>query len=175
MNASQLTMLISPVVETLGLECLGVEFGQHSSNSLLRVYIDALERAVTVEDCELVSREISSVMDVNDPISGRYTLEVSSPGFDRPLFVLEHYARFVGQTAKISVNLSIGGRRRFQGEILRVENSVVVIDQDGTEVAIDYENIEKGKLAPDFNEPKSKPKPRSPSRAGKSPARHRKK
>jgi len=165
-NAQQLTSLITPLVETLGLECLGVEFGQHSSNSLLRIYIDVADRAVTVEDCEIVSREVSAMLDVNDPISGHYTLEVSSPGLDRPLFTAPQFARFVGEPAKITVSLPINGRKRFQGRILRVEGQTITIDQDGAEVQIGHDNIDKARLVPDFG-PDPALKPRSPSKAGK--------
>lgn len=169
MKTSHLTELLTPVIEALGLACLGVEFAQGVRGSLLRVYIDAPGRAVAIEDCERVSREISAALDVNDPISERYTLEVSSPGFDRPLFNLAQFDEFVGERAKLSVNLPVQGRRRFQGIIVRVESDAVVIDQDGVEVAIGHDNIDKARLAPLF-EPAATG-PRSPSRgrpAGKS-------
>jgi ribosome maturation factor RimP len=165
-KSSQLTSLITPVVEALGLECLGVEFGQHSSNSLLRIYIDVADRSVTVEDCEAVSREVSGLLDVNDPISGHYTLEVSSPGFDRPLFTPAHFARFQGESAKLAVTMPIGGRKRFQGPIVRVDGQTIVLNQDGVEVAITHDNIEKARLVPNFGDEPAE-KPRSPSKAGK--------
>lgn len=165
MKSDALTSLIAPIVDALGLECLGIEFGQHSSNSLLRVYIDVADRPVTVEDCEAVSRELSAAMDVNDPISGNYTLEVSSPGFDRPLFVPAHFARFVGEQAKVSMRMPVNGRKRFQGKILRVEDQNIVMEQDGAEVSLLHENIEKARLVPNYG-PITTDKPRSPSRAG---------
>ena len=165
MNSQQLTTLISPIVEALGLECLGIEFGQHSSNSLLRIYIDIADRPITVEDCESVSREVSALLDVNDPITGNYTLEVSSPGFDRPLFTAAQFERFAGEIVKLSVSLLIGGRKRFQGRILRVEGQTIVIEQDGAEVAISHDNIDKARLVPDYG-PDPTVKPRSPSKAG---------
>lgn len=164
-NAVQLTSLLAPTITALGLECLGVELAQHSHSGLLRVYIDAPGRFVNVEDCETVSRAISALLDVNDPISQRYTLEVSSPGVDRPLFTLAHYARCLGESAKISVHLPLAGRRRFQGPIRRVEAGVVIIDQDGSEVALAFDNIEKGRLHPATSAPL---KPRSPSKTGSS-------
>src|SRR5690606_23826439 len=91
----KLNELLQPLVSDLGLEFVGIEFSPSRGSSLLRVFIDARERPVTIEDCERVSREISAQMDVNDPIEGRYTLEVSSPGIDRPLFTLEHFQRFI--------------------------------------------------------------------------------
>ncbi|MGD9583298.1 MAG: ribosome maturation factor RimP [Lysobacterales bacterium] len=161
-KTSRLTELLTPVIEALGLVCVGVEYAQGVRGSLLRVYIDAPGRAVAIEDCERVSREISAALDVEDPINERYTLEVSSPGLDRPLFNLAQFGQFVGERAKLSVNLPVNGRRRFQGTIVRVEADSVVIDQDGVEVAIGHDNIEKARLAPLF-EP-AQPGPRSPSR-----------
>lgn len=162
MKTSQLTELLTPVIEALGLGCLGVEYAQGVRGSLLRVYIDAPGGSVAIEDCERVSREISAALDVNDPISERYTLEVSSPGFDRPLFNLAQFGQFLGERAKLSVNLPVNGRRRFQGTIVRVEADAVVVDQDGVEVLIGEDNIDRARLAPVF-EPE-RPGPRSPSR-----------
>lgn len=154
---AELTNLLMPVVTDLGLECLGVEYSPSHGNSLVRVYIDAPERAVTVDDCEAVSRQVSAMLDVNDPITGRYTLEVSSPGLDRPLYTPQQFARFIGQSAKIEVNLAIAGRRRFQGPILAVEGEEVVLEQDGTPVRITHANIHKAKLVPQYDEPAAKP------------------
>ena len=159
MNAEQLTRLFEPVVASLGLECLGVEFVASRGGGLVRVYIDVEGRHVTVEDCEAVSREVSGLLDVNDPISGRYTLEVSSPGFDRPLFTVAQFARFIGEAAKVSVNLAVNGRRRFQGTIVGVDGDNVVLSQDGGDVTIAHSNIEKAKLVPDFSAIDPTPKP----------------
>jgi ribosome maturation factor RimP len=164
LKAEDLTTMFSPVVSSLGLECLGVEYSPSRGNSLVRVFIDAPGRHVTVEDCEAVSRELGAMLDVNDPIQGHYDLEVSSPGFDRPLFTPEQFARFAGQAAKVQTNLPIGGRRRFQGAILRVEGDSVVLKQDGSEVAIRRDNIHKANLVPDF----SAYTPAKPGRGSKS-------
>lgn len=150
MRNEELTELLAPVIADMGLECLGVEYSPSHGNSLVRVYIDAAGRAVTVDDCEAVSRQVSATLDVNDPIKGRYTLEVSSPGLDRPLYAPEHFARFAGQAAKVEVNLPINGRRRFQGTILGVEGETITIEQDGVPVAIARGNIHKARLVPEF-------------------------
>ena len=152
-----LTQLLMPVVADLGLECLGVEYSPSHGNGLVRVYIDAPQRAVTVDDCEAVSRQVSATLDVNDPIPGRYTLEVSSPGLDRPLYTPEQFARFAGQAAKVEVNLAIAGRRRFQGPIRAVNGNTISLDQDGVEVQIAADNIHKAKLVPRYDEPAGKP------------------
>ena len=157
MKDERLTDLLTPVIENMGLACLGVEYSPSHGNSLVRVYIDAADRAVTVDDCEAVSREVSATLDVHDPVSGRYTLEVSSPGLDRPLFTPAHFARFVGRTAKVEVNLPIDGRRRFNGPIVAVENEDVVLNQDGRAVRIAHANIHKARLVPDLGGPAPKP------------------
>ena len=153
----ELTQLLMPVVTDLGLECLGVEYSPSQGNGLVRVYIDAAGRAVTVDDCEAVSRQVSATLDVNDPIPGRYTLEVSSPGLDRPLYAPAQFARFAGRAAKVEVNLAIAGRRRFQGTIIAVEGEDVILEQDGTPVRIAHGNIHKAKLLPQYEEPAGKP------------------
>jgi ribosome maturation factor RimP len=163
----ELTQLLMPVVADLGLECLGVEYSPSHGNGVVRVYIDAPQRAVTVDDCEAVSRQVSATMDVNDPIPGRYTLEVSSPGLDRPLYTPEQFARFAGQAAKVEVNLAIAGRRRFQGPIRAVEGEDVVLEQDGTPVRIAHANIHKAKLVPQYDEPGGKPGKRKQTKNSK--------
>jgi ribosome maturation factor RimP len=146
----KLNELLTPLVTDLGLEFVGIEFSPNRGSSLLRVFIDAPERLVTIEDCERVSREISALMDVNDPIEGRYTLEVSSPGIDRPLFTVEHFTRFIGSEAKISVALPVDGRQRFHGFIRGVEGDRIHLDQEGKDVVITHANIVKAKLVPDY-------------------------
>lgn len=150
MRNEELTELLTPVIADLGLECLGVEYSPSHGNSLVRIYIDAPDRPVTVDDCEIVSRQVSATLDVHDPIQGRYTLEVSSPGIDRPLYTPAHFARFVGQAAKVEVNLPINGRRRFSGPIRSVENGTISLEQDGVVVAIAHGNVQKAKLVPDL-------------------------
>ena len=149
----EIEALLSPAVTALGLELLGSEYSAGNTSALLRIYIDAPGRPVNLDDCEAVSREVSALLDVNDPIEGHYTLEVSSPGIERPLFKPEHFARFVGEAAKVTVDLPIDGRRRFQGAILRVEGDEIVLDQDGVEMRIPHPNIIKAKLAPVFEAP----------------------
>ena len=163
MRNEQLTELVAPAIADLGLECLGVEYSPSHGNSLVRVYIDHAERAITVDDCEKVSRQVSALFDVNDPIEGRYTLEVSSPGLDRPLYTPAHFARFVGQVAKIELNLPLNGRRRFQGPILAVDGDTIRVEQDGVAADIAHGNVGKAKLVAEFEE-KTKP---GPGRKGK--------
>ena len=150
MKDEDLIQLLTPIIADLGLECLGIEYAPSRGNSLLRLYIDAADRPVTLDDCEAVSREVSATLDVNDPITGRYTLEVSSPGLDRPLFTPAHFARFIGEQAKIALNLPVNSRRRLIGKIKAVEGDAITIEQDGVDVTITHDNVQKAKLIPDL-------------------------
>jgi ribosome maturation factor RimP len=150
MKEEELNALLAPLIRDLGLELVGIEFSPGRGGSLLRVYVDAPERPVTIDDCERASREISAALDVNDPVAGRYTLEVSSPGLDRPLFTPEQFARFIGQAVKINVNLPLDGRRRFHGTITAIEGDRITIEQDGEAVTIVHTNVAKARLAPDY-------------------------
>ena len=150
MKDEDLNALLAPLIGDLGLELVGIEFSPGRGGSLLRVYVDAAGRPVTIDDCERASREISALLDVNDPVAGRYTLEVSSPGLDRPLFTPDQFARFVGQAVKVNVNLPLDGRRRFHGTIREVEGDRITIEQDGEPVTIVHANVAKARLAPDY-------------------------
>lgn len=154
-KADEIAALLAPTVESLGLELLGIEYLPAPGGATVRLYIDvpaadAASRSVGIEDCETVSREVSAQLDVADPISGNYTLEVSSPGLDRPLFGAAQFARFVGETAKVTLKLPQDGRRRLQGEVLRVDGSTIAFAVDNAEVEIDAANIDKAKLVPDW-------------------------
>ena len=149
-KATEISNLLAPTVEGLGLELLGVEFAPTGNSAMLRVYIDAPGRHVAIEDCEAVSREISAVLDLEDPITSQYTLEVSSPGIDRPLFTPAQFARFIGEQAKLNLRLPVDGRRRFQARIERVDGNTIVLVFDGREMAVAHENIEKARLVPDL-------------------------
>lgn len=154
-KADQITALLAPTVAALGLELLGVEYLTAAGGAVLRLYVDvpvaqAQERGVGIDDCEAVSREVSAQLDVEDPISDSYTLEVSSPGLERPLFGATQFARFVGQTVKLTLKLPQDGRRRLQGEILRVEGEAIAIALDAGEFVVAANNVEKARLVPDW-------------------------
>ena len=147
-RAQQLTQLLQPLVEQLSYEFVGLEY-QTGGHALLRVYIDRPE-GITVDDCAGVSREISALMDVHDPIKSEYNLEVSSPGLDRPLFTIEQFASFVGQQAQLTVAAPVAGRRKFKGPIVRAQGDVLLIDQDGEQVEIEHNNVMKARLVPEI-------------------------
>ena len=154
-KARQIANLLSPTVQALGLELLGAEYLPAPGSATLRLYIDVLEaerdtRMVNIDDCEAVSREVSAQLDVEDPITGNYTLEVSSPGVDRPLFTLAQFARHQGESAKVVLRLPVEGRRRLQGPILRIDGESIVFSVDNAEMAVSFENIDKARLMPDW-------------------------
>lgn len=154
-KADDIAALLSPTVASMGLELLGIEYLPAPGGATVRLYIDvpqaeAEARSIGIEECEAVSREVSAQLDVEDPITANYTLEVSSPGIDRPLFGAAQFARFVGESAKVTLKLPQDGRRRLQGAILRVDGDTVVFDVDGAEFAVAAVNIEKARLVPDW-------------------------
>lgn len=146
----QLQALLAPVVEALGYQCWGIEFLSQGRHSLLRIYIDH-ENGILVDDCEKVSRQISGVLDVEDPISSEYTLEVSSPGMDRPLFTLEQYAAHAGELVKIKLRSPFEGRRNFQGLLRGVEEQDVVVLIEDREFLLPIELIDKANIIPRFD------------------------
>jgi ribosome maturation factor RimP len=169
-KAEELVALLSPTVQALGMDLLGIEYAASGGSALLRLYIDVADRPVNVDDCEAVSREVSAVLDVEDPIASNYTLEVSSPGIDRPLFTLAHFARFAGEQAKVALRLPQDGRRRVQGTIARAADGKVVLQLDkGEEFIVAIDNIDKARLVPDFAALGL-----APVKPGKGPARQEK-
>ncbi len=164
--------LIRPVVTGLGYECWGIAFLSQGRHTLLRVYIDRPQSApiaaadaetaqedaiqesesgIFLEDCERVSRQLSAVLDVEDPIAGDYTLEVSSPGMDRPLYTLDQYRRFTGSQIALVLRMPFEGRRKYQGLLKGVEEDEVVIQVDQEEYLFPFEGIEKANVVPQFD------------------------
>lgn len=149
MSVRQLNELLQPLVEDLGYEFVGLEYNSNPKHAVLRIYIDQ-DRGLGIEDCETVSREVAALLDVKDPIRSHYNLEVSSPGLDRPLFTPAHFQEFTGHAAQINLFAPQAGRRKFSGLILAADESSVKIEQDGSEVSLDFDNIVKAKLVPDY-------------------------
>ncbi|GGY87086.1 ribosome maturation factor RimP [Cellvibrio zantedeschiae] len=143
--------MIEPIVVSLGCELWGLEYLTQGRYTTLRLFIDA-PAGVSLEDCEKVSRQVSSVMDVEDPIDGEYTLEVSSPGLDRPLYIPAHYARYVGETVNVRLRMARDGRRRFKGEIVKVDGDDVVITVEGKEILLPVDAIDKANVVPRYDE-----------------------
>jgi ribosome maturation factor RimP len=143
--SEKLIAMIEPAVTALGFELVGVEYVPQGHHSLVRIYIDH-ENGINVDDCGNVSHQVSAVLDVEDPIRGVYTLEVSSPGLERPLFKLEHYARFAENLAEIRLHAPLNGRRKFKGRILGVEGDEVILEMDGEEFRLAIDNVDKAHL-----------------------------
>ncbi len=146
----QLQALLAPVVEGLGYQCWGIEYVSQGKHSVLRIYIDK-EGGILVDDCESVSRQASAILDVEDPISSEYTLEVSSPGMDRPLFTLEQFASHAGEQVKIKLRIPFEGRRNFQGLLRGVEDQDVVVQVDDNEFLLPIDSIDKANIIPSFD------------------------
>lgn len=171
-KATEIAELLQPTIQALGLELLGIEYLPASGNATLRLYIDVSEaeretRVVNIEDCEAVSREVSAQLDVEDPISDNYTLEVSSPGVDRPLFNAAQFARFIGEEAKVVLKLPQDGRRRVQGRIVSVEGSDITVAFDNRQMTFSADNLDKARLMPDWVALGMAPQPKKNIGAGK--------
>lgn len=147
----RLTELVASAVAPLGYELLGVEYLAQGRHSILRIYIDS-PGGITLDDCERASRQVSAVLDVEDPIKGQYSLEMSSPGLDRPLFTAAHFAQFVGHEVKLRLHSPIEGRRKIKAVIDGVEGELIHLTASDTdeEWQISLDNIEKANLVPEI-------------------------
>ena len=145
----QLQALLAPVIEALGYQCWGIEFLSQGRHSLLRVYIDKAD-GITVDDCAVVSREVSALLDVEDPIPNEYTLEVSSPGMDRPLFTEAQFTQYVGQKIEVKLTVPQDGRRKFKGLLTSFDGDMLVIEVDGKPCSLLFDNIDKANVVPVF-------------------------
>ncbi len=144
---TDLLRLLEPVVEAAGYELVEVEFSPASHRALLRLYIDRRDGGhVTLDDCEAVSGAVSAAMDVSDPIERAYELEVSSPGFDRPLRTSEHFGRYLGEEARVELAMPVEGRKRFRGRLVALEGDEVVMEVDGREWRLPLGQINKARL-----------------------------
>jgi ribosome maturation factor RimP len=142
---AQLRELIKPIVEALSLQLWGVEYQSHGKQAVVRIYIDSPE-GVDVDDCANVSRQVGSIFDVEDPVQGEYTLEVSSPGIDRPLFEIDQYQEFAGEDVKLRLRSAFEGRRNFTGRLVGVEEGDVVVAVDEHEYLLPFELIDKAQI-----------------------------
>ncbi|WPC73637.1 ribosome maturation factor RimP [Vibrio porteresiae] len=145
----QLTELLEAPVEASGYELVGLEFVRAGQHSTLRIFIDH-ENGITVDDCAEVSHQVSAVLDVEDPISVVYNLEVSSPGLERPLFKAAHYEQFIGHEVSVVLKMAVGNRRKWKGVIDSVDGETVAITVDGQLEHFALSNIAKANLIPKF-------------------------
>ncbi len=149
-KGSQLAQIIAPAVEAMGFEFVGCELHRHHYRSLLRIFIDG-PSGVTLDDCAKVSRQVSATLDVEDPVQGRYLLEVSSPGLERPLFTAEHYRRFLGRCVSVRLRVPEEGRRQYRGIVEAVEGERITLKVDNLTRVISLSEIEKANLIADFD------------------------
>ena len=141
----KLTDLLRPAVEEAGKELLGIEYISAGNNSVLRLFIDH-ENGIDVDDCAEVSRQVGAVLDVEDPISSEYNLEVSSPGVDRPLFNLEHFQSVIGETVNVKLSIPLNGRRKFKGPLVAIENDNLIVEVDSIDYELAIKNVDKANL-----------------------------
>lgn len=140
---------LEPVIARVGCELVDVEFVPGRS-ATLRIYIDRADRpeGVDVDDCAAVSHEVSAALDVDDPIPQAYSLEVSSPGFDRILRTPAHFKRFVGSRVKVELVAARAGRKRYTGELLGADDGGIELEVDRQTVKIGFDELAKARLAP---------------------------
>lgn len=146
MNNEGLRDLLEPTVAALGYELLEVEH-RSGGNGLVRLFIDS-PAGIGLADCERVSDQVSAVLDVEDPIPGHYTLEVSSPGANRVLNKPAHFERFAGERIKVQLKLAREGRRRYTGLLTGIDDKVINMQVDNQDVEIELDWVERAQLAP---------------------------
>jgi ribosome maturation factor RimP len=147
--ASALSDRLASVVSAMGYEFIGGELDGHGRGGVLRLYIDS-DKGVTLDDCSRVSYQVSAMLDVEDPIQGHYTLEVSSPGLDRPLFEVAHYQKQIGNRIKLRVCAKVQNKRKFVGVLLRVDGNDIHLLVDEEEVVLPFSTIEKANVVADI-------------------------
>jgi ribosome maturation factor RimP len=151
LTREQLLGLLEPAVEALGYELSDVELNLGHGRGLIRLFIDS-DDGITLDDCEKVSRQVSGVLDVEDPVAGDYNLEVSSPGADRKLVKPEHFDRFAGSMVKVRLKRLVDGRRRLKGQLLGRDGERIQVRLDGKDVSVAMTEIEVARVVPDWNE-----------------------
>ncbi len=137
--------LLAPVVEALEFELWGLEYLSQGRHSTLRLYIES-ENGIQVDDCARVSEQVGAVLDVEEPISGEYTLEVSSPGMDRRLFRVEQCAAYVGEEIEVKLRRAFDGRRKFRGTLRGVEDGDIVVLVDDHEYLLPFGDVDRAQL-----------------------------
>lgn len=147
MSFNEVAQLIEPTIRDLGFELVQVRM-MGGARRTLQVMAEPADggRTMTVDDCAAISRAVSAVLDVADPIEGAYSLEVSSPGIDRPLVRPVDFERFSGFEAKVECEPAVQGRKRFKGLLRGLEGTEVVIEEAGARMSIPFESVRKAKL-----------------------------
>ncbi|NNJ73330.1 MAG: ribosome maturation factor RimP [Enterobacterales bacterium] len=141
----KLNELVAPTITAMQYEFVGLEYLSGAKPIVLRIYIDH-EDGINVDDCALVSRQISAVLDVEDPIKGEYNLEVSSPGLNKPLFRAEHYQSCIGERISLKLRFPIEGRRKYTGQLLAADEQTIEMQVDNQSVELKIVDIEKANM-----------------------------
>jgi ribosome maturation factor RimP len=147
MMGEELAGLLEPTVMRLGYELADLEVRLSGKSGLIRLFIDK-EDGISLEDCEKVSRAVSALLDVEDPVPGNYDLEVSSPGLDRKLTKVEHFQRFIGETVQVKLRFPMDGRRRFRGSLVAQQQEEIVVEVDGESYSLPLSMIDTARLVP---------------------------
>ena len=150
MKQDKLSQLLAPIVEDLGFTFWGLEYQVRKVDALLRIYIDS-PNGISVDDCATVSHEVAGILDVEEPISMAYILEVSSPGMDRILFSAQQFSEFLGDDVKIKLNQMVDGRRKIKGKIASVDDGKITIQSDDEHITIAFDQIMRARINPGFD------------------------
>lgn len=129
--AGQIERLLDPILRSMGLSLWDMEFKKEGPHWLLRIYIDRDQGGVSLDDCEAVSRDLGTTLDVEDIIPHAYTLEVSSPGLDRSLTKPEHFVKCSGSMVKIRTFQAVEGQKAFRGKLLGIRDDIVTVELEG--------------------------------------------
>ena len=147
MTGEELIELLGPSVESLGYELADLELRLGNRDGLLRVFIDKPE-GIGLEDCEIVNRQVSTLLDEEDPLPGNYVLEVSSPGLDRRLTKPEHYERFMGSDVRVKLRFPLEGRKNFRGALRAADEENIEVEVDGESYKLPIATIDFARLVP---------------------------
>lgn len=151
-HREQLMKLLEPTIERLGYELFDMDVHIAGGGGVLRLFIDSLDpdAGIGLEDCETVSRQVSALLDVEDPIPGEYTLEVSTPGLDRRLVKAQHFERFAGSRVKVKLKRLVDGRRNFKAKLVGFDDSNVLLREGKSEFSIPLQEIDTARVVPDL-------------------------
>ena len=147
MTGDELQSLLEPTIGNMGYELVDLELRLGGRDGVVRVFIDHPD-GIGLDDCEKVSRVVSALLDIEDPLPGHYNLEVSSPGLDRKLTKIEHFQRFAGETVKVQMRIPIAGRKRFRGTLVTSDDENIVVDVDGESHTLPVATIDTARLVP---------------------------
>lgn len=143
----KLEALFQPTIESMGFELWAIEYIPAGRHSTLRVFVDKASGGINVDECAAISRQLSAIMDVEDPIADQYSLEVSSPGLDRVLIKPEHFKRYQGKSVRVRSAVAILGRKKINGLMTKVTEDSIEVEVDGELFEIPFGLIDKATLA----------------------------